>query len=73
VTQAKALVAEARKLAGSVPVDARKAGDKEVNAAFTDKTRADAKSKLETEWDTFAKTNYARAREAAEKAIAAIR
>lgn len=73
VTQAKALVAEARKLVGSVPVDARKAGDKEVNAAFKDKARADAKSKLETEWDTFAKASYARAKEVAERAAAAIR
>ncbi|MEK7219993.1 MAG: ABC transporter substrate-binding protein, partial [candidate division NC10 bacterium] len=73
VTQAKALVAEARKLVSSVPVDVRKASDKEVNAAFTDKAKADAKSKLETEWDTFAKANYGKAKEVAEKAVAAIR
>jgi len=73
VTQAKALLAEARKLATSIPIDARRAGDKEVNSFFTDKAKADAKSKLETEWDTFAKANYARAKETAEKAVAAIR
>ncbi len=73
VTQAKAMVAEARKLATTVPVDAKKASDKEANAAFKDKAMADAKSRLETEWDTFAKANYAKAREAAEKAAAAIR
>ncbi len=73
VAQAKTLVTEARKLASSIPIDARKAGDKEINTAFTDKAKADAKSKLETEWDTFAKANYARAKEVAERAAAAIR
>ena len=73
VTQAKAMVAEARKLATSIPVDAKKASDKEVNTAFTDKAKADFKSKLETEWDTFAKANYGKAKETAEKAAAALR
>ena len=73
VTQAKAMVAEARKLATTVPVDAKKASDKEVNAAFKDKAKADFKSKLETEWDTFAKANYGKAKEAAEAAVAALR
>ena len=73
VTQAKAMVTEARKLATGVPVDAKKASDKEVNAAFTDKAKADFKSKLETEWDTFAKANYGKAKETAEKAAAALR
>ncbi len=73
VTQAKGLVAEARKLASSIPIDARKASDKEINAAFTDKAKADAKSKLETEWDTSAKANYGKAKEVAEKAAGTIR
>jgi hypothetical protein len=73
VTQARAMVTEARKLATSIPVDAKKAGDKEVNDLFKDKAKADFKSKLETEWDTFAKANYGKAKETAEKAIAAIR
>ncbi len=73
VGHAKTLVAEARKLATSMPIDARKASDKEVNAAFRDKAKADAKSKLETEWDTFAKATFARAKDMAEKAAAAIR
>ena len=73
VTQAKAMVAEARKLATTVPVDAKKASDKEVNAAFKDKAKADFKSKLETEWDTFAKANYGKAKETAEAAVAALR
>ncbi|MEK7709215.1 MAG: ABC transporter substrate-binding protein, partial [candidate division NC10 bacterium] len=61
-------LAEAKKLATAMPVDATRASDKEINAAFKDKP--DVKSKLETEWDNFAKTNYARAREAAERALA---
>jgi len=73
VTQAKVLLAEARKLATSIPIDAKRAGDKDVNSVFTDRARADAKSKLETEWDTFAKTTYARAKEMAEKGVAALR
>jgi ABC-type Fe3+ transport system substrate-binding protein len=73
MTQAKAMLAEARRLATTVPIDAKKAGDKEVNAAFKDKDKAEAKSRLETEWDTFAKANYARAKETAEKAVAALR
>ncbi len=73
VAQAKTMVAEARKLATTVPINAKMAGDKEVNAAFTDKAKADLKSKLETEWDTFAKVNYGKAKETAEKAVAALR
>ena len=73
VTQAKAMVAEARRLVTSIPVDAKKASDKEINAAFTDKAKADVKSKLETEWDTFAKANYGKAKETAEAAVAALR
>jgi spermidine/putrescine-binding protein len=71
--QAKTMVAEARKLATAVPVDAKQASDKEMNAAFTDKTKADAKSKLETGWDTTAKTSYGKAKELADKAAAALR
>jgi len=59
-------IAEARRLASAVPLDARRASDKEVNAAFKDKP--DVKSRMETEWDTAAKSAYARARELAEGA-----
>jgi len=69
-TPAKAMVAEARKLVSTVPMDAKQASDKETNAAFTDKAKADAKSKLETQWDITAKANYAKAKELAEKAAA---
>jgi len=65
--QAEAMLAEARKLATSMPVDAARASDKEVNAAFKDKP--EVKSTLETEWDSFAKVSYARARELAARAL----
>jgi hypothetical protein len=54
-----------------VPLDARRASDREVNAAFKD--RPEVKSRMETEWDTAAKAAYARARELAEGAGAKIR
>jgi ABC-type Fe3+ transport system substrate-binding protein len=73
VAKAKALVAEARKLASGVPIDAKRAADKEINAAFRDKAKADMKSKLEAEWDTFAKANYAKAKGQAEQALAVLR
>ncbi len=73
VMPAKGMVAEARRLVTSIPVDAKRASDKEINAAFTDKAMADVKSKLETEWDTFAKATFARAKDMAEKAATAIR
>jgi phosphoglycerate transport regulatory protein PgtC len=71
VEAALAQLAEARKLASAVPLDARRASDPEVNAAFKDKP--EVKSRMETEWDTAAKGNYARARELAEGAAAKIR
>lgn len=71
VDAAAAQVAEARRLASAVPFDARQAGDRAVNAAFKDKP--DVKARLETEWDTAAKTNYARARWLAEGAAARLR
>ena len=66
-----AQIAEARKLASTVPLDARRASDREVNAAFKDKP--EVKSRMETEWDTAAKASYTRARELAEGAAAKIR
>ena len=68
---AAAQLAEARRLASTVPLDARRASDREVNAAFKDKP--EVKSRMETEWDTAAKASYARARELAEGAAARIR
>jgi len=45
-----------------------KAADKAINKAF--KEKAELKSRLETEWDTFAKANHAKARGLAEQAAA---
>ena len=58
--------AEARKLASTVPLDARLASDKAFNDAFKDKP--EVKSRLETEWDTTAKSNYGKAIDRAEQA-----
>ena len=66
--QAAGLAAEARRLLTAVPIDERRASDKGLNDAF--KSKAEAKAKLEIEWDTFAKANYARAKDLAEKAAA---
>jgi len=59
-------LAEARRLASTVPLDGKQAGDKAFNAAFKDKP--DVKSRLETEWDTAAKSNYAKAIDRADQA-----
>ena len=66
VKAAQAHLAEARRLASTVPLDAARASDKDVNEAF--KGKADVKSKLETEWDGAAKAAYAKARELADAA-----
>jgi hypothetical protein len=71
VEAALAQLAEARQLASAVPLDARRASDREVNAAFKDKP--EVKSRMETEWDTTAKAAYARARDLAEGAAGKIR
>jgi ABC-type Fe3+ transport system substrate-binding protein len=64
-------VEEARRLASTMPIDGKRASDKEVNESF--KSKPDVKSRLETEWDSAAKINYARARELAEAAAARVR
>jgi hypothetical protein len=71
VDAAVSQLAEARRLASAVPLDAARASDREVNGAFRDKP--EVKSRLETEWDTAAKAAYAKARELAEGAPARIR
>jgi phosphoglycerate transport regulatory protein PgtC len=64
--QARALIADARKLAAQVPIDEKKASDKEVVAGFRGKSGL--KAQMETEWETTAKANYAKAKELADKA-----
>ncbi len=71
LAQARSLVAEAKKLASQVPINDKKASDKEVAGAF--KSKSGLKAQLETEWETIAKANYAKAKEMADKAISLAR
>jgi phosphoglycerate transport regulatory protein PgtC len=57
---------EARRLASTVPLDAKQAADKAFNQAF--KEKPDVKSRLETEWDSAAKSNYGKAIDRADQA-----
>ena len=65
------MAAEARRLLTAIALDDKRASDKALNDAF--KAKADTKAKLETEWDNFAKGNYAKAKDLAEKAVAGVR
>ena len=69
--QGKGMVAEARRLASQAPINDKRASDKEVTGAF--KSKSGLKAQLETEWENFARANYARAKELAEKALAAVK
>ena len=69
--QARSLLADARKAASQVPIDDKKAGDKEVAGAF--KSKSGLKAQLETEWENAARANYAKATELANKAAALAR
>jgi ABC-type Fe3+ transport system substrate-binding protein len=66
VAQAQGLIGEAKILASGVPIDEKKAGDKEIAAAFRGKSGL--KARMETEWENFARANYAKAKELADKA-----
>jgi ABC-type Fe3+ transport system substrate-binding protein len=70
-TQGKNRVAEAKKLAAQVAISDKRASDKEVTGAF--KSKSGLKAQLETEWENFAKSNYARAKELADKSAAVAR
>src|SRR6185503_1598443 len=65
-TQARNMVADARRLASQVPINDKRASDKEVSGAF--KSKSGLKAQLETEWENIARANYAKARELADKA-----
>jgi len=71
VDAAAGSVAEARRLASAVPLDGKRAADQDTNEAF--KGKADVKSRMETEWDAYARSNYLKARELAEAASARAR
>jgi hypothetical protein len=64
--QAKSLIADARKLAAQAPINDKRASEKEITGAF--KSKSGLKAQLETEWEVFAKNNYAKAKELADKA-----
>jgi phosphoglycerate transport regulatory protein PgtC len=68
VAQARSLLADARKAASQVPIDDKKASDKEVAGAF--KSTTGLKAQLEIEWENAARANYAKATELANKAAA---
>ncbi|MBI4247224.1 MAG: ABC transporter substrate-binding protein, partial [Candidatus Rokubacteria bacterium] len=70
VSRATALLSEARQLASTPPIDDKKAGQA-LNDAF--KKQPEVKARHETEWDAFAKANYAKARALAEQALAGAR
>ena len=67
--QGKSMVVEARRLASQAPINDKRASDKEVTGAF--KSKSGLKAQLETEWENFARANYAKAKELAVKALAA--
>ena len=69
--QGKELIAEARKLATLVPINDKRASDKEVTGAF--KSKSGLKAQLETEWENFARSNYVRAKQLTDKALALAR
>jgi phosphoglycerate transport regulatory protein PgtC len=71
VDAAAGQVADARRLASAVPLDGKRAADKDTSEAF--KGKAEVKSRMETEWDTFARSNYLKARELADAAAARAR
>jgi len=71
VAQAQSLIAEAKKAASQPPIDEKKASDKDVTGAF--KSKSGLKAQLEIEWENFARANYAKAKELANKALALAR
>ena len=70
-TQGKTMIAEARRLASQVPINDKRASDKEVSGAF--KSKSGLKAQLETEWENIARANYAKAKELADKAAGLVR
>ncbi len=73
--EAKRLIAEARKLASSVPITEKEASDKAIAGSFQevkkDQKVAGRQAEFEQKWDAFATKNYAEAKALAEKAAAA--
>lgn len=65
--QGRSLAAEARKLASQAPINDKRASEKEIAGAF--KSKSGLKAQLETDWENFARNNYAKAKELADKAL----
>lgn len=65
--QGRSLAAEARKLASQAPINDKRANEKEIAGAF--KSKSGLKAQLETEWENFARNNYAKAKDLADKAL----
>jgi phosphoglycerate transport regulatory protein PgtC len=74
-SEAKRLVAEARKLATSVPISEKDASDKAIAGAFQEQKPgakpAGRQAEFESRWDAAALKNYAEAKALAEKALTA--
>ena len=72
--EALRLIAEARKLATSVPITAQEAADKAIAGSFQEVKPgakvAGRQAEFEQKWDAFASKNYAEAKAMAEKALA---
>src|SRR6266540_1740233 len=73
--EAKRLIAEARKLAGSVPVSEQEASDKAIAGSFQEvkpgAKPAGRQAEFESRWDAAVVKNYAEAKALADKALAA--
>ena len=74
-TEAKRLIAEARKLATAVPVNEKEASDPAISGAFQElkpgQKPAGRQAEFEAKWDDVASKNYTEARALAEKALGA--
>ena len=72
---AKKLLADARKLATSVPITEKEASDKAIAASFQEikagQKAAGRQAEFEEKWDSFAVKNYAEAKALAERAASA--
>ncbi len=72
---AKALLAQARKLATAVPISEKEANDPAIAGSFQKlkkgQSAAGRQAEFESRWDDFAVKNYAEAKAAAEKALTA--
>ena len=73
--EGKRLIAEARKLATSVPVTEKEASDRAIAGSFQEVKKgqkvAGRQAEFEEKWDSFAVKNYAEAKSLAEKAASA--